>query len=853
MVIASFRLYLMTCPEESLVKKYTLMEKLNHYCWWVIVGFLCVFTEGYSQGTLPYYQSPQPAARFINPEQNILFKLDIPLDVSTVTENSFLLYGSKSNQIDFQIFIRDDGKTVCIQPQTSFQWGEKIQVSMQSGLKTVQGDVLLIKPFGFYIKDRETLSLLRDYKQMEEAKQSQIKNTTGQFSGIYPTPKVNNLPADYPAPTAQFGPNHTSDDAYIFMNMVCRSHDVYSNYLTIIDDYGVPVYYQKVDLSSRDFKVLSNGYLTYSNNDLSNPENEKYYLMDSSYVIIDSVRMGNGYNVDGHDMLLLENGHYLMISYDLQLVDMSVVVPGGNPNATVIGLVLQEVDLDRNVYFQWRSWDHFQITDATYDIDLTNNIIDYVHANALELDTDGHILLSCRHMDEVTKININTGQIIWRFGLNSENNMFTILQDEMGFSHQHDIRRLENNLYTVYDNGNNHTPQASRALKYHIDEQTMVAYLDWEYQRDGLYAPATGSFRISEEGKKLICWGTHFPLNITELNADNSLSMNISLPEDVASYRAVKYPWRTNLFSAFRNLSLGNFAGYNAPKENYLRIYNHSTTDISITSTYNHLTEYMVVSELPLTIPPGESGYVTVLFSPTSSGEFHDVLTLNSDNADNTQRISRQVNLLGINIDTIPSVFITPEQGSEGVDPATSIQIAFDVPVRMADSAEITDDLIPSLIYFNTESYVGDNVSFTGHIDDARMMITLYPDQLLLEQQQYYINLKGGVLADFEGHIIRNAEICYFTTGLIIDMEETDYDFIALSPNPFNESIQLKFNEKGSWKIQLFALDGTRQLHTTTEQSMLNLDTRILKPGLYLLEISNLVTGKTKTYKVAKQ
>lgn len=829
------------------------MEKFNQYCWWVIIGFLFTFAEGFSQGAQLYYQSPQPEARYINPEQNILFKVDTPLDVSSVTESSFLLQGSKSDQIDFLISTRDDFKTICIQTKTPFQWGEKIHVSVQSGLKTVHGDEMIIKAFSFYIKDRETVSLLKNYNQKEAQIQPGLKMTTNQFSGIHTPPKVNHLPDDYPAPTTQFGTNHLPEDTYIFMNMICRSHDVYSNYLTIIDDFGVPVYYQKVDLSSRDFKVLSNGYLTYSNNDLSNPENEKYYIMDSSYLIIDSVRMGNGYCVDGHDMLLLENGHYLMMSYDPQLVDMSAVVAGGNPNATVVGLVLQEVDLDRNVYFQWRSWDHFQITDATYDVDLTANIIDYVHANALELDADGHILLSSRHLDEVTKINFNTGQIIWRFGLNSENNMFTILQDEIGFSHQHDIRRLENNIYTVYDNGNNHNPPISRALKYHIDEQTMIAYLDWNYQREGVYAPATGSFRITEEGKKLICWGTHYPLNITELNSDNSLSMNIFLPEDVASYRAVKYPWRTNLFSAFRNLSMGNFAGYHAPKENYLRVHNNSATDISITSTYNHLAEYMVVSELPLTIPPGGSGYLTVLFSPTTTGEFKDVLTLNSDNIDNTQRISRQVNLLGLNNDTIPSVFITPEQGSVGVDPATFVQIAFDVPVCMADSSEITDDLIPSLVYFNTESYVGDDVGFTGHIDDARMMMTLYPNELLLEQQQYYINLKGGMLADLEGHIIRNAEICYFTTGLIIDTEEMDSDFLTISPNPFNESIQLKFNERRCFKIQLFALDGILQLHTTTKQLTLSLDTRALKKGIYLLEVINLTTGKTKTSKVVKQ
>ncbi len=49
------------------------------------------------------------------------------------------------------------------------------------------------------------------------------------------------------------------------------------------------------------------------------------------------------------------------MSYDPQMVDMSKIVPGGNPNATVTGLIVQEIDENKNVVFQWRSWDHFKL------------------------------------------------------------------------------------------------------------------------------------------------------------------------------------------------------------------------------------------------------------------------------------------------------------------------------------------------------------------------------------------------------------------------------------------------------------------------------------------------------------
>ena len=129
--------------------------------------------------------------------------------------------------------------------------------------------------------------------------------------------------------------------------------------------------------------------------------------------------------------------------------------------------------------FQWRSWDHFKITDATEDIDLTAHTIDYVHGNSIEVDYDSHILLSSRHMDEITKINRQTGEIIWRFGgIKSRNNQFLFINDLRTFSHQHDIRRLPNGNITLFNNGNLLVPRYSSSLEYYLDEQNKTCHID---------------------------------------------------------------------------------------------------------------------------------------------------------------------------------------------------------------------------------------------------------------------------------------------------------------------------------------------------------------------------------------
>jgi len=179
--------------------------------------------------------------------------------------------------------------------------------------------------------------------------------------------------------------------------------------LIITDNFGTPVFYRKTPDFNLDFKRQPGGILTYY-------DNFKYYFsaLDSSYQVIDSFTIGNGYALDYHELLILENNHILLLGQDYQQVAMDTVVPGGDSNAVVVGQIIQEQDENRNVVFQWRSWDHYKIIDATYDIELTDTLIDYVHANALEVDLDENILISSRHLDEITKIDRQTGNTIWR-------------------------------------------------------------------------------------------------------------------------------------------------------------------------------------------------------------------------------------------------------------------------------------------------------------------------------------------------------------------------------------------------------------------------------------------------------
>jgi hypothetical protein len=265
--------------------------------------------------------------------------------------------------------------------------------------------------------------------------------------------------------------------------------------------------------------------------------------MDYYYNIVDDFYCGNGYDTDFHELRLLPNRHALLMSYDSQHVDMSQIVPGGDPDAIVSGLIVQEIDESKNVVFQWRSWDHFQITDAWHE-DLLAHGIDAVHGNAIELDNDGNILISSRHLDEITKINRSTGEVMWRLG--GKNNQFTFTGDTLKFNYQHAIRRLKNGNIMLYDNGNYHSPAFSRAVEYSLDEQNMIAHTVWQYRNPlNTFAGAMGNAQRLDNGNTLIGWGFAWP-TLTEVSPDGIKQLEISLPPGVVSYRAFKYIYKEN-------------------------------------------------------------------------------------------------------------------------------------------------------------------------------------------------------------------------------------------------------------------------------------------------------------------
>ncbi len=161
-----------------------------------------------------------------------------------------------------------------------------------------------------------------------------------------------------------------------------------------------------------------------------------------------------------------------------------------------------------NFSLLWNTFEHLEVTEGGADIDLQAADLNPWHGNAIDIDHDGHLLVSFRNSDQIVKVNAQTGEIIWRLG--GKKSSFTFVNDPFnGFSHQHGIRRLANGNVILFDNGNLHSPPTSRAVEYHLDEPAKTATLVWEYRHEpSLYSFALGFAQRLSNGNTLICFGT---------------------------------------------------------------------------------------------------------------------------------------------------------------------------------------------------------------------------------------------------------------------------------------------------------------------------------------------------------
>ena len=203
-----------------------------------------------------------------------------------------------------------------------------------------------------------------------------------------------------------------------------------------------------------------------------------------------------------HDMLALEDGSYWLLCDEARVMDLSPV--GGMPDARVTGTVIQHVGAGADLRFEWSPFDHFAITDLD-PAERTGANVNWTHGNALALDGNGSLYVSFRNLDEVTRIDIHSGQVVWRMG--GRANQFAFADSRVPpFHGQHGLRVVGPGELLLLDNLGE--PGESRAERYTVDHPTRTARLVGSYgTRPGVIGELGGTTQALPGNRLLVSFG----------------------------------------------------------------------------------------------------------------------------------------------------------------------------------------------------------------------------------------------------------------------------------------------------------------------------------------------------------
>ena len=302
-------------------------------------------SAGSSKGPF-YYLSPLPGADLVSRQSTIIFR---PMRDFAAQHGDWMrdveVKGSQSGFVPGDWIKARDMKTVIFKPHRQFEPGETVRVTVQErpGAMAREGNF----EFDFTISPKTTDWRVEEVPALYDSDEidPSLMKYSWESAPIQQTGRVfkaadggYELPQDFPEITIT--KNDVPAPGYLF---VCNSNffgrpgsgpPQDGMYLLILKNTGEPVYFQEVFDRTSDFKLQPDGRLSFI-------MGGRHYLMDSTYTVVDSV-WAQGFTTDGHDMQVLPNDNFLLLATDAQPIDMSEIVEGGDPNATVIHRIVQE-------------------------------------------------------------------------------------------------------------------------------------------------------------------------------------------------------------------------------------------------------------------------------------------------------------------------------------------------------------------------------------------------------------------------------------------------------------------------------------------------------------------------------
>ncbi|MBN1782057.1 aryl-sulfate sulfotransferase [bacterium] len=500
-----------------------------------LIMLTAIMTVSAGSGGTIRYLFPQNGSTHVGSRSPVIVRFRKTDAAALSNPDGFIsVTGSRSGIIAGETVLSDDSRTFVFRPAIPFGFNEAVRVHIRP--RKPDGHVLIDTLIVFHTAPPGSGKPVRAMPQRNlPLQKSGTTALNPNEDGVVVLNGVS-VPSYFPGIHVLVDDGHSGEGAFF-----CNTWGEKAYFNIIMDNQGAPLWYMETPFECKNVLPQGNRLLTVRST--SGTLEEAYTGLDSSYRSVKTYVAPEGYALDDHELNVLPDGHYLLIVSEPRVVDMGQVVAGGKKSALMLGTHLVEMDTNDQPVLIWRCWDHFRYDDPMHE-DLTQEFVDYVHMNSAAQDIDGHLLISSRNLCEITKINRETGEIIWRLG--GKHNQFEWVDFDEPFCSQHDIRVLPNGHYTMLDNGNYHNPPFARALEIAVDTAAMTVTKIWEY-RDSpdMVSFFMGSVQRLPGGNTLIWWGSTTGENkLTEVHPDGSKAYEMHFSDYVLSYRIVRHPWQ---------------------------------------------------------------------------------------------------------------------------------------------------------------------------------------------------------------------------------------------------------------------------------------------------------------------
>ncbi len=263
-------------------------------------------------------------------------------------------------------------------------------------------------------------------------------------------------------------------------------------------------------------------------------------IFNGSYEHIATVRAGNGYHADLHEIRLTPEGTAWIDAFDPIKFNLSKV--HGVANGVLTDSVVQEIDIKTGlVMWEWHALGHVPIGESFNAVPGIAYPWDYIHINSVDPGSSGDVLLSARNMWTLYDVDLQSGLIRWRLGGPHSNFK---LGPGVQFYWQHDAEFQPGGLISVFDNGSDPPKEKqSRGLLLSFNEAGHSVSLVKAFTNPSktLLASSQGNTLSLPAGNWLMGYGG-LP-NFTEYDATGHVLLDGTLGRNVQDFRTYLAPW----------------------------------------------------------------------------------------------------------------------------------------------------------------------------------------------------------------------------------------------------------------------------------------------------------------------